>query len=189
MNLGRLRQRIYSPPPLTTRALPREPWNPSPKGGRFQPRRRLGNVSRNDGSAGASEGETGRVQKGGSRGRQGDDDPGLKRCDARPGEAGRHGDSQCHRAAGGWRGIQIHGACDDKRILSEIRSRATALRTIPLPPVCTYCPAPPDTGGGRRSAAAASRRIERQMGLWYRKHPLWRRSSAGQSSGIIIRVS
>ena len=43
MNLGRLRQRIYSPPPLTTRALPREPWNSSPIPGRFQPRRRPSN--------------------------------------------------------------------------------------------------------------------------------------------------
>ncbi len=42
MNLGRLRQRIYSPPPLTTRALPREPWNRSPKPWRFQPGLRLG---------------------------------------------------------------------------------------------------------------------------------------------------
>lgn len=38
-------------------------------------------------------------------------------------------------------------------------------------------------------AGVLLRWIERPLSLWYRKHPPWRRSSAGQSSGIIIRVS
>jgi len=69
------------------------------------------------------------VTEGGSRGRQGDDDPGLKGVPPGQGKRVGTGDSQCHPAAAGWRGIQLRGACDDTRILSEIWSLATVLRT------------------------------------------------------------
>ena len=125
-----------------------------------------------------------------------------------PGQGKRAGtgDSQCHHAAGGWRGIQIHGACDDKRILSDMRTRATAVRTNHLGLVVRivhldrrrvwhgseWRPEPANRAETVRLAIDLVRRcgrIERSRALWYRKHPPWRRSSVGQSSGIIIRVS
>ena len=166
MNLGRLRQRIYSPPPLTTRALPREPWNPSPKPRCFQPRPRLRDAAREAGRrwgtrygryalAGTVHAPPRRsaeeVRKGGSRGRQGDDGPGLKKCDARPGEAARHGGLACHHGGRSREGTR-RGACDDMRILSDIRTRATALRIKRPHSGCTDCPAlrGSPAGAGRR---------------------------------------
>ena len=119
MNLGRLRQRIYSPPPLTTRALPREPWNPSPKPGRFQPRPRLradAREARRSSARGPGDtpspapraGRPGEASKGSTKEAagavMGDDGPGLKKCDARPGEAARHGGLACHHGGRHGRG-------------------------------------------------------------------------------------
>jgi hypothetical protein len=163
------------------------------------------------------------VQKGGSRGRQGMTAPAEKGVP--PGQGKRAGTGTrsviMPPMAGG--GSRTRGACDDKRILPDIRNWATALRTNRAPRLVPFVHKIPSCGRRRprcgriawraralfgviagstaageesdlaRGRAAPPRRlrrrIERLPALWYRNHPPWRRSSAGQSSGIIIRVS